>query len=603
MARRGGYGERRRMWTRRMTRRRSRDGGGEEMDGGKRGRAGGGGRVGGGGDMDGKEGEDTRKGRRRGGIEDEEVQGGGGDKEDEEGQEEEDGQEEEEEETKRRREEETWRMRKGRRSKDGGDDGVVSADGEVLPVEVWAPDYEGVNHGEEFLLVEGVIHLRGKELLACEGDGVFAKWSPGVSERVLDGGGLGGVAGEMLGQYGSNGEVGGISGDIEVAGGVGDLEDGGCGDGLFEKIEGMRRAGGDQDRKDLAEVLKVRLEGGVEDKDDGDSSWQGQERNEVGEGSWVGGIREGCDLRGIHTDAFSGDNVAEDREDLAEVLKVRLEGGAEDQDVIKVDDDTDFEEVVEDVVHGRLEGSGGIGESEWHHEELVVPEPRAEGGLVGVLLADTDLVEATAKVDLGDSRMPHKYDTRAKRKAMRNNKTTQYDTNVTSKPGAEHSERSKKSGNDERSVNLGSEHPRDDHHVLSEVERRCSQGNTLDDAENMVVEGGGDDCRADEDGSRRGQSGGPVNLTFVDNEDDTVTGDSKEDYVESTFKRKKSRGAKTNRLDSPEVAEPTLADNRVRRQPVVDETGTQIVRALNALPDDALYLFRFMHCLLGVPGS
>ncbi|GBG77500.1 hypothetical protein CBR_g23945 [Chara braunii] len=117
---------RRRMWMRRTRRiartmrRRSRDGGGEEMDGGKRGRAGGGGQ-GGGGDMDGEEGEDTRKGRRRGGIEDEEVRGGGGDKEDEEGQEEEDEQEEEEEEgeeTKRRREEETWRMRKGRRSKD-----------------------------------------------------------------------------------------------------------------------------------------------------------------------------------------------------------------------------------------------------------------------------------------------------------------------------------------------------------------------------------------------------------------------------------------------------------------------------------------------------
>ncbi|GBG61013.1 hypothetical protein CBR_g18609 [Chara braunii] len=93
--------------------------------------------------------------------------------------------------------------------------------------------------------------------------------------------------------------------------------------------------------------------------------------------------------------------LSEDREDLAEVLKVGLEGGAEDKDVIKVDNDTDFEEVEEDVVHGGLEGSGGIGESEWHHEELVVREPRVEGGLVSVLLADTDLVEATTKVDLG----------------------------------------------------------------------------------------------------------------------------------------------------------------------------------------------------------
>uniref|UniRef100_A0A388LW15 Uncharacterized protein n=1 Tax=Chara braunii TaxID=69332 RepID=A0A388LW15_CHABU len=293
---------------------------------------------------------------------------------------------------------------------DGGDNGVVSADGEVLPVEVRAPDCESVDHGEEFLLVGGVIHLRGKELLACEGDRVFARWSLGVSGRVLDGGGLGGVAGEMLGQYGSDGEVGGVSGDIEMASGVGDLEDRGRGDGLLELIlagEFVERV------RDLGKVA---------------NEWavivgKAKEGTELEEGLGWGVLDEGCDLRGVHTDAFSGDNMAEvfdarsgkrtfaelgvkfllseDREDLAEVLKVGLEGGAEDKDVIKVDNDTDFEEVVEDVVHGGLEGSGGIGESEWHHEELVVPEPRAEGGLVSVLLANTDLVEATTKVDLG----------------------------------------------------------------------------------------------------------------------------------------------------------------------------------------------------------
>eukprot|EP00896_Chara_braunii_P021225 GBG79101.1 hypothetical protein CBR_g28816 [Chara braunii] len=292
---------------------------------------------------------------------------------------------------------------------DGGDDGVVSADGEVLPIEVRTPDCEGVNHGEEFLLVGGV-HLRGKELLACEGDRVFARWSLGVSGRVLDGGGLGGVAGEMLGQYGSDGEVGGVSGDIEMASGVGDLEDRGCGDGLLELVlagEFVERV------RDLGKVA---------------NEWavifgKAKEGKELEKGLGWRVLDEGCDLRGVHMDAISGDNMvevfdarsgkrtfvelgvefllSEDREDLAEVLKVGLEGGAEDKDVIKVDNDADFEEVVEDLVHGGLEGSGGIGESEWHHEELVVPEPRAEGGLVSVLLADTDLVEATTKVDLG----------------------------------------------------------------------------------------------------------------------------------------------------------------------------------------------------------
>ncbi|GBG87990.1 hypothetical protein CBR_g46361 [Chara braunii] len=130
---------------------------------------------------------------------------------------------------------------------DGGEDGVVSADGEVLPVEVRAPDCEGVNHDEEFLLAGGVIHLRGKELLACEGDRVFARWSLGMSGRVLDGGGLGGVAGEMLRQYGSDGEVGGVSGDIKMASGVGDLEDRGRGDGLLEALGGRIWEIGDVD--------------------------------------------------------------------------------------------------------------------------------------------------------------------------------------------------------------------------------------------------------------------------------------------------------------------------------------------------------------------
>ncbi|GBG76646.1 hypothetical protein CBR_g22861 [Chara braunii] len=156
----------------------------------------------------------------------------------------------------------------------------------------------------------------------------------------------------MLGQYGSDGEVGGVSGDIEMASGVGNLEDRDRGDGLL-------------DGDNMAEVFDARS--------------------------------------GKHTFVELGIEflLSEDREDLAEVLKVGLEGGAEDKDVIKVDNDTDFEEVAKDVVHGGLEGSRGIGESEWHHEELVVPEPRAEGGLVSVLLADTDLVEATTKVDLG----------------------------------------------------------------------------------------------------------------------------------------------------------------------------------------------------------
>ncbi|GBG60336.1 hypothetical protein CBR_g4292 [Chara braunii] len=229
----------------------------------------------------------------------------------------------------------------------------------------------------------------------------------------------------MLGQYGSNGKVGGISGDIEMASGVGDLEDRGRGDGLLEEvesvlvviapIEGLVLACEFLERvRDLEKIANERVV----------VVGKAEEGTKLEEGLGPRVLDEGCDLRRVHTDAFSNDNVAkvfdaqsgkrtfvelgvefllsEDREDLANVLKVGLKGGAKDEDVIKVHDDTDFEEVTEDVVHGGLECGGAIGESERHYEELVVPKLRAECGLVGVLLAATDLVEATTEVDLGE---------------------------------------------------------------------------------------------------------------------------------------------------------------------------------------------------------
>ncbi|GBG87299.1 hypothetical protein CBR_g45358 [Chara braunii] len=182
---------------------------------------------------------------------------------------------------------------------------------------------------------------------------------------------------------------------------------------------------------------------------------------------------------------------------------------------------------------------------------------------------------------IGDSRIPYKYDTRAKRKAMTTVNITGQDTNVGSKVGAQRSERSKKSENDERSVNLGSECARDDHRAISDVDRGCSQVNTFDGAEKMVVEGDGDHYCGDGDGSCGARSGKPLKLTFADDEDDDVTGDSKEDCVHFTFKRRKRRGA-------TDMLEATLADNHVARQPIVNETATQIARALCELPADAL---------------
>ncbi|GBG92681.1 hypothetical protein CBR_g56711 [Chara braunii] len=126
--------------------------------------------------------------------------------------------------------------------------------------------------------------------------------------------------------------------------------------------------------------------------------------------AFVGGVANGEGKLGKEVepaglargDVFLEFLVAENGENLAEMIKVGLEGGAKNKDVVEVDHDTDFEEVAKDVVHGGLECGEGIGETERHYEKLVVPEAGADGGFVGVLLADTNLVESTTKVDLGE---------------------------------------------------------------------------------------------------------------------------------------------------------------------------------------------------------
>ncbi|GBG63953.1 hypothetical protein CBR_g39957 [Chara braunii] len=155
-----------------------------------------------------------------------------------------------------------------------------------------------------------------------------------------------------------------------MASGVSDLDDGGGGDELLEFVEshlaafspceGLRGAGELMERVgDVGEVLN---EGAV-----------------------------------IVELLFSNDG-----ENFAKVFEVGFEVGAKDDNIIKVDHDTNFEEVTKDVIHGRFKCGGGIGEFEGHHEELVVPEARAKDSLVGVLLVDADLVEATAEINLGE---------------------------------------------------------------------------------------------------------------------------------------------------------------------------------------------------------
>jgi hypothetical protein len=60
--------------------------------------------------------------------------------------------------------------------------------------------------------------------------------------------------------------------------------------------------------------------------------------------------------------------LPESAEDFFDVLFVLGHVIGVDQDVIKVDDDTDIKEVTKDVIHEMLKGCRGIGKSEGHYQ-------------------------------------------------------------------------------------------------------------------------------------------------------------------------------------------------------------------------------------------
>ncbi|GBG77442.1 hypothetical protein CBR_g23891 [Chara braunii] len=84
--------------------------------------------------------------------------------------------------------------------------------------------------------------------------------------------------------------------------------------------------------------------------------------------------------------------------DIAEVSEVLLKGTTIDQDIVEVDENVLLQDVSEDVVHRPLEGSGCIGEAEWHHLKLVVAEARSERCLRLVGCSDVDLMVTATKL-------------------------------------------------------------------------------------------------------------------------------------------------------------------------------------------------------------
>jgi len=74
---------------------------------------------------------------------------------------------------------------------------------------------------------------------------------------------------------------------------------------------------------------------------------------------------------------------------------VLFKGLCEDEDVVQIDHDHAFrDEVLEDVVHHRLEGGGAVREAEEHDKGLVQAMVGWEGTLPFVSFLYLDIVEA-----------------------------------------------------------------------------------------------------------------------------------------------------------------------------------------------------------------
>jgi hypothetical protein len=72
-----------------------------------------------------------------------------------------------------------------------------------------------------------------------------------------------------------------------------------------------------------------------------------------------------------------------------------------DEDVVKVDDDTNVEHVVENIVDEALEGRGSVGKPERHYAPLKGSVSCAEGGFPFISVGDPDKVVRVPEIYFG----------------------------------------------------------------------------------------------------------------------------------------------------------------------------------------------------------
>lgn len=79
-----------------------------------------------------------------------------------------------------------------------------------------------------------------------------------------------------------------------------------------------------------------------------------------------------------------------------------------DQNVSEINKHKEIQHISEDIIYQGLKNSGGVGESKWHHQVLIVATGCDEGCFPLIPLTEPNEMVGVAKVELGENPGPLK---------------------------------------------------------------------------------------------------------------------------------------------------------------------------------------------------
>src|SRR5712672_394259 len=275
-----------------------------------------------------------------------------------------------------------------------------------MTLKVMVESFEGTNDGKEFFVVDVVV-----EFGRLHGFGEESNRVPSI-EKV------------GLFKNGTESEVTSIGDDAKRKGGIREGKDRGDGKGVNEGAKGQfLGCGPNVGDVFLCESKERVCNLGIVLDEATVKVAEAEEGLEFLNGLWLGPFGDTGNFGRVHGDgSFRNDDAEifdrglveraflrfeeevvflEAKEDVVGKGVKEWQGGVEEENIIKVDDEMAFiDKVGEDGVHKGLEGRGCVTKTEGHDEWLKEAERALEGCFPFVAFADTDVIVTPADVEL-----------------------------------------------------------------------------------------------------------------------------------------------------------------------------------------------------------